>query len=159
MIGGFCHLYIFLIARCCSHAILLIVYFCKYSCLFHIIIIVHARFIMPQPKDPNFFDNVYEVVRLIPQGRATSYAAVARYLGVARSARMVGWAMNNAHTQNPPVPAHRVVNRNGLLTGKYHFGEPDMMEKLLNDEGIKVKNDQIVDFQKLFWDPAVELAL
>lgn len=109
--------------------------------------------------EPNFFDNVYEVVRLIPYGRATSYGTIAKYLGAGRSSRMVGWAMNAAHSQKKPVPAHRVVNRNGLLTGKHHFVNPYRMQELLEQEGIIVKNDKIVNFKKVFWDPAVELTL
>jgi methylated-DNA-protein-cysteine methyltransferase related protein len=89
----------------------------------------------------------------------TSYGAIAKYLGTARSSRMVGWAMNGAHHVKPKVPAHRVVNRIGLLTGKNHFGSPTKMKELLAKEGVKVKNDQVSDFKKLFWDPAVELRL
>lgn len=107
----------------------------------------------------DFFELVYEVARMIPKGRVTSYGAIAKYLGSARSSRMVGWAMNGSHAQKKPVPAHRVVNRNGELTGKNHFGHPDMMQKLLEKEGIRVKDDKIVDFEKLFWDPAEELKL
>jgi methylated-DNA-protein-cysteine methyltransferase-like protein len=107
----------------------------------------------------DFFDLVYQVCREIPKGRATSYGAIAKYLGAARGARMTGWAMNNAHQQHPPVPAHRVVNRNGQLTGKNHFASPNEMELLLKHEGIDVKNDTIVDFKTIFWDPSVELAL
>ncbi len=103
-------------------------------------------------KDYTFFQNVYEVVKLIPSGRVTSYGAIAQYLGAKRSARMVGYAMNAAHTL-PGVPAQRVVNRNGLLTGKHHFESPDAMQKLLESEGVKVENDQVKDFKKLFWDP------
>jgi methylated-DNA-protein-cysteine methyltransferase related protein len=110
-------------------------------------------------KDDSFFEQVYQVARLVPYGRVTSYGAIATYLGTARSARMVGWAMNNAHTQPAPVPAHRVVNRNGLLTGKHHFGEPDRMQKMLEAEGVQVENDRVKDFGKLFWDPSSELAL
>lgn len=106
--------------------------------------------------DTGFFDNVYEVVKLVPKGRVTSYGAIAAYIGMKKSARMVGYAMNAAHLDKT-VPAHRVVNRNGLLTGKHHFGKPDEMENRLKREGIKVKNDQILDFKKYFWDPAVEL--
>lgn len=106
----------------------------------------------------DFFKDVFDVVRLIPKGRVTSYGAIAKYLGTPRSSRMVGWAMNASHVlQN--VPAHRVVNRNGLLTGKMHFSPPELMEELLRDEGILVKNDQIVDFAKYFWDPSKELVL
>ncbi|REJ80493.1 MAG: cysteine methyltransferase [Bacteroidetes bacterium] len=110
-------------------------------------------------KLSSFFEQVYAVVRLIPKGRVTSYGAIAKYLGTAKSSRMVGWAMNSSHGQTPDVPAHRVVNRNGLLSGKNHFGSPDAMEKLLKKEGVKVKNDQVQDFKKLFWDPALELEL
>ena len=104
----------------------------------------------------NFFEDVYQVVKLIPKGRATSYGAIAQYLGLKSSARMVGWAMNSAHTLDD-VPAHRVVNRNGLLTGKHHFGTPKRMQQLLEKEGIKVKKDQIQNFDKVFWDPNKEL--
>jgi methylated-DNA-protein-cysteine methyltransferase-like protein len=100
---------------------------------------------------------VYEVARQIPKGRVTSYGAIAVSLGTKLSARMVGWAMNGAHNAKPKIPAHRVVNRNGMLTGKHHFGEPDLMQKLLEKEGIKVKDDTVVDFKKLFWDPSEEL--
>jgi methylated-DNA-protein-cysteine methyltransferase related protein len=106
----------------------------------------------------DFFADVYDVVRLIPSGRVTSYGAIARYLGSARSSRMVGWAMNSAHGLKD-VPAHRVVNRNGLLTGKMHFKTPDLMEELLKKEGILVKEDQILEFKKHFWDPNSELSL
>ncbi len=109
--------------------------------------------------DLTFFEQVYEVVRLIPYGRVTSYGAIARYLGTAGSSRMVGWAMNASHTTLPPIPAQRVVNRNGLLTGKHHFGSPNIMQQLLESEGIEVKDDKIKDFKKLFWDPMIELAL
>lgn len=109
-------------------------------------------------KNKDFFQNVYDVVRLIPEGRVTSYGAIAKYLGSPRSSRMVGWAMNSAHNL-PDVPAHRVVNRNGILTGKMHFGDPKRMEQLLNSENICVEDDQILDFNELFWDPNKELAL
>jgi len=108
-------------------------------------------------KDDNFFALVYEVARQIPKGRVTSYGAIARCLGTKMSARMVGWAMNGAGNVRPKVPAHRVVNRNGMLSGKHHFDTPDQMETLLRKEGIKVKNGIIIDFEKLFWDPAKEL--
>lgn len=108
-------------------------------------------------KEESFFELVYEVAREIPKGRVTSYGAIANCIGTKLSARMVGWAMNGAGKVRPIVPAHRVVNRNGMLSGKHHFGEPDAMEKLLNKEGVKVKNDTIVDFEKLFWDPAEAL--
>ena len=102
---------------------------------------------------------MYEVVVLIPPGRVTSYGAIARYLGTGRSARMVGWAMNASHTSLLSIPAHRVVNRTGLLTGKHHFGGSDLMKQLLENEGIEINDDQIVDFDKIFWDPAKELTL
>jgi methylated-DNA-protein-cysteine methyltransferase-like protein len=106
-----------------------------------------------------FFDQVYQVVRLIPSGRVSSYGAIASYLGTRGSARMVGYAMNAAHGIFPPVPAQRVVNRNGLLTGKFHFGSENLMQQLLENEGIQVENDKIVDFKKIFWDPSIELDL
>ncbi len=107
-------------------------------------------------KHYSFFQNVYDVVRLIPKGRVTSYGAIGNYLGAKRSARMVGWAMNAAHDLDD-VPAHRVVNRVGLLTGKHHFTEVNRMEELLEAEGIKVVDDKIVDFKSIFWDPMTEL--
>jgi len=107
----------------------------------------------------DFFQNVFDVVRLIPKGRVTNYGAIAKYLGAARSSRMVGWAMNAAHSQKKKVPAHRVVNRNGELTGRLHFATPFLMQELLEKEGIKVKNDKIVDFEKHFWDPMKELEM
>lgn len=110
-------------------------------------------------KNRNFFKDVYEVVRLIPKGRVTNYGAIAKFLGSGKSSRMVGWAMNQAHEQNPPVPAHRVVNRLGILTGKHHFSTPTLMEELLEQEGVKVVEDKIVDFKKYFWDPIKELDL
>ncbi len=106
-------------------------------------------------EEVSFFDKVYEVAQQIPYGRVTSYGAIAKYLGAARSARMVGWAMNNSHAKD--VPAHRVVNRVGVLTGKHHFGGTNLMQQLLENEGIKVVDNQIVDFQKYFWDPSKEL--
>lgn len=109
-----------------------------------------------QSKD--FFQDVYAVVRLIPEGRVTSYGAIAKYLSAPRSSRMVGWAMNAAHTL-PDVPAHRVVNRIGLLTGKMHFNPPTRMEELLKSENIQVLKDQVVDFDKHYWDPSIELQL
>lgn len=108
-------------------------------------------------KDENFFELVFEMVRQIPKGRVTSYGAIATALGTKSSARMVGWAMNGSHRVRPKVPAHRVVNRLGLLTGKHHFSPPELMEQLLKKEGIKVKNDQVIDFKNLFWDPLQEL--
>jgi len=104
-----------------------------------------------------FFDRVYDIVRCIPEGRVTSYGAIAKYLGSGQSARMVGWAMNSAHTPGGDVPAHRVVNHRGLLTGKHHFGSPGAMQELLENEGIKIEKDIVADFDKLFWDPMKEL--
>ena len=106
----------------------------------------------------NFFELVYEVVKLIPSGRVTSYGAIANYLGTKGSARMVGWAMNSAHGR-PDVPAHRVVNRNGLLTGKFHFVTPDTMQERLEEEGVVVKDDKVQDFKNVFWNPTLELEL
>lgn len=108
-------------------------------------------------KEYSFFDDVYDVVRQIPKGRVTSYGAIAVYLGTKLSARMVGWAMNGAHNVKPKVPAQRVVNRNGMLTGKMHFATPTQMQELLEKDGVKVKDDTVVDFEKRFWDPAIEL--
>lgn len=103
-----------------------------------------------------FFEKVYDVVRTIPYGRVTSYGAIAEYLGTRGSARMVGWAMNASHSTKDNVPAHRVVNRNGMLTGKHHFGGPEVMQQLLESEGIEVVDDKIVDFEKHFWKPGEE---
>lgn len=105
----------------------------------------------------SFFEDVYEVVKLVPAGRVTSYGAIARYLGASRSARVVGWAMQNAHTMLDQVPAHRVLNRQGLLTGKHHYSSPNEMQERLEAEGLKVENDQLQDFDRYFWDPATEL--
>lgn len=102
--------------------------------------------------EKNFYDKVYEVALRIPEGRVTSYGAIAEFLGTRGSARMVGWAMNNSSSRHG-VPAHRVVNRNGLLTGKHHFDPPELMQQLLENEGIEVENDQIVNFDKVFWKP------
>lgn len=114
----------------------------------------------PKPETFNFmdfsFEHVYQVVRLVPDGRVTTYGAIARYLGSAQSARMVGWAMNSSKLHEEPVPAHRVVNHAGMLTGKDFFGE-SIMQQLLEAEGIKVRNDKIVDFDEVFWDPNIEL--
>ncbi len=107
----------------------------------------------------DFFDQVYQVVRLIPKGRVSSYGAIARYLGAASSSRAVGYAMNASHTQKKPVPAHRVLNRNGELTGRHHFATPFLMQELLEKEGIKIEKHQIVNFTKHFWDPSIELEL
>lgn len=109
-------------------------------------------------KSDNFFEKVYEVAKLIPYGRVTSYGAIAKYLGAARSARMVGWAMNASHSI-PEIPAHRVVNRKGLLTGKFHFDGSNLMQQLLENEGIVVKENQIQNFETIFWDPFQELEL
>lgn len=109
-----------------------------------------------KPENANFFEKVYTVARKIPYGRVTSYGAIAKYLGLARSARMVGWAMNGSHNVGD-IPAHRVVNRKGLLTGKHHFDGTDLMRQLLENEGVKVVDNQVVDFEKVFWDPAKEL--
>lgn len=109
-------------------------------------------------KNKDFFALVYEVVKQIPKGRVTSYGAIANYLGTKSSSRMVGWAMNASHG-NKEIPAHRVVNRKGLLTGKMHFNSPSEMEELLIIEGIEVVNDQILNFQSVFWDPEVELSI
>lgn len=104
------------------------------------------------PNNDNFFERVYEIARQIPYGKVTSYGAIAKALGAARSARMVGWAMNASHNIED-VPAHRVVNRVGLLSGKHHFGGTNLMQQLLESEGIKVVDNQIVDFEKHFWEP------
>ena len=108
-----------------------------------------------KPEAHSFFDKVYEVAKKIPYGRVTSYGAIANYLGAVRSARMVGYAMNGTH--NKDVPAHRVVNRKGLLTGKHHFDGTNLMQQLLESEGITVINNQIQDFEKVFWEPSKEL--
>ena len=110
-------------------------------------------------KEYSFFADVYDVVRQIPKGRVTTYGAIATYTGTKLSARMVGWAMNAAHVAVPKVPAHRVVNRNGILTGKFHFATPTLMEELLKKEKIEVVEDKIINFKILFWDPLLELAL
>ncbi len=110
-------------------------------------------------KEYSFFEDVFEVARQVPKGRVTSYGAIAAYLGTRLSARMVGWAMNAAGSAKPKVPAQRVVNRNGMLSGKHHFSTPTAMEELLKKDGVKVKNDTVVDFEKRFWDPSVELML
>ena len=109
--------------------------------------------------EKDFFQMVYQVVRLVPKGRVTSYGAIAAYLGAKSSSRLVGYAMNGAHKIKPPVPAHRVVNRKGLLTGKHHFDTPFQMQELLEKENIRVKNDQVMEFKNLFWDPQEELKL
>jgi len=109
-------------------------------------------------KSKDFFRDVFDVVRLIPEGRVTSYGAIAKYLGAPRSSRMVGWAMNASHKE-PNIPAHRVVNRTGLLTGKVHFHPPEAMEQRLHAEGIEVKENQVQDFNTVFWDPSEELKM
>ncbi|MCX7607387.1 MAG: MGMT family protein [Bacteroidia bacterium] len=108
-----------------------------------------------EPVD--FFERVWRVVRAVPKGRVTTYGAIARYLGTAQSARLVGYALNASHTVYPPVPAHRVVNREGRLTGKFHFATPTAMQELLEAEGISVCQDQVQNFTELFWDPAGSL--
>lgn len=105
----------------------------------------------------SFFDRVYTVVRLIPEGRVTTYGAIARYIGAPQASRMVGWAMNASHHQPDFLPAHRVVNRKGILTGKHHFRHENLMQELLQSEGIKVEKNQVEDFEKLYWDPYKEL--
>ena len=110
-------------------------------------------------QERDFFQDVMDVVRQVPKGRVTSYGAIAKYLGAARSARIVGYCMNNAHVVKPFVPAHRVVNSAGLLTGKHHFATPTRMADLLKKEGVNVRKDQVVDFRKKFWDPMTELKL
>lgn len=105
----------------------------------------------------DFYEKVYEIVRIVPPGRVTSYGAIARYLGTGLSARVVGWALNASHGMNPFVPAHRVVNRNGLLTGKVHFNPPSAMQEFLENEGVSVENDQVINFKELHWDPMLEL--
>ena len=124
--------------------------------------IYYLRFRLPSGKiirehEEDFFNRVYHLVRQVPAGRVTTYGAIARYLGSPQSARMVGWAMNNSHAQAKYVPAHRVVNRNGKLTGKHHFGGPRVMQELLESEGIRVEDDQILNFSHLLWDPNKEL--
>jgi methylated-DNA-protein-cysteine methyltransferase-like protein len=114
--------------------------------------------VMPSgKKDESFFELVFEVARQIPRGRVTSYGAIAAALGTKMSARMVGWAMNGSFRVRPKVPAHRVVNRNGMLSGKMHFAYPEQMQELLEKEGIKIVDDKVVDFEKKFWDPVQEL--
>ncbi len=108
-------------------------------------------------KDNSFFDKVYEVTRMIPHGRVTSYGAIASYISTAGSARMVGWALNNCHRLGTYVPAHRVVNRAGMLTGKHHFGQPGLMQELLENEGAIIAGDRILNFNEMFWNPVREL--
>ncbi len=106
-----------------------------------------------------FFSDVFDVVRLVPEGRVTTYGAIAAYLGTRLSARMVGWAMNASHAVQPPVPAQRVVNRNGMLSGRMHFETPSEMQELLEKEGVNVKDNMVLDFERLFWDPTIEMTL
>jgi methylated-DNA-protein-cysteine methyltransferase related protein len=108
-------------------------------------------------NEPNFFEQVYQLTKLVPYGRVTSYGAIARYLGSAQSSRMVGWALNGCHSMEDWVPAHRVVNRFGLLSGKHHFPGSDTMKQLLESEGVRVEDDKVVDFERLLWDPNKEL--
>lgn len=110
-------------------------------------------------KTTDFFHQVFQVVRLIPKGRVTSYGAIANYLGAPSSSRVVGYAMNASHAQKEKVPAHRVLNRNGQLTGKHHFPTPFMMQELLEKENLLIKNDAVQDFKKYFWDPTIELSM
>lgn len=112
-----------------------------------------------QPSKESIYDAIYDVVRAVPKGRVTSYGAVAAAIGAKSGARVVGYAMNLCHGIKPKVPAHRVLNRNGLLTGKHHFNPPGKMQELLEKEGIKVVDDKVVDFDKKFWDPMKELAM
>src|SRR5215218_4713924 len=110
-------------------------------------------------RDESFFELVYDIARQIPKGRVTSYGAIAAALGAKSSARLVGWAMNGSHRMKPKVPAQRVVNRQGLLSGRIHFDYPEQMQELLEKEGVKIKDNQVVDFDKKFWDPVKELGL
>lgn len=117
----------------------------------------HIKMEQSGKRDDSFFSRVYEVTRLVPKGRVTSYGAIARYLGTGRSAILVGWALNKSFSGSQFVPAHRVLNRNGLLTGKRHFGTSTAMQQLLENEGVNVENDKVVDFENKFWDPSEEL--
>ncbi|MBA3827835.1 MAG: MGMT family protein [Taibaiella sp.] len=112
-----------------------------------------------KPTEQNIYDIIYQVVRLVPRGRVTSYGAIAAAVGARSGARMVGYAMNACKNIKPKVPAHRVLNRNGQLTGKHHFSTPDEMQRLLEKEGITVKRDKVMDLEKLFWDPLIELGI
>jgi methylated-DNA-protein-cysteine methyltransferase-like protein len=105
----------------------------------------------------DFYTNIYDLVQLIPKGRVTTYGAIAKYLGATKSSRVVGWAMNNCHQKDVTIPAHRVVNRNGMLTGKAHFNPPKLMQELLEQEGVVIKNDQVQNFDLVFWNPMDEL--
>ncbi len=108
---------------------------------------------MGHPEQTSFYDKVYAMVRQIPRGRVTTYGAIAAHLGSKQSSRMVGWAMNHSHKADPSLPAHRVVNRQGMLTGKHHFGSPTMMQQLLENEGVRVADDRVVNFREVFWQP------
>lgn len=120
----------------------------------------HPDYLPPTAKKQHsFFEDVFAVARMIPKGRVTSYGAIAAAIGTKLSARMVGWAMNAAHQVQPKVPAHRVVNRNGMLSGKMHFHPPEKMKQLLQKEGVKIENDRVVDFESRFWDPRDHLGL
>jgi methylated-DNA-protein-cysteine methyltransferase-like protein len=112
-----------------------------------------------EAKTNDFYDQVFQVARLIPKGRVTSYGAIAKYLGAPSSSRVVGYAMNASHSQKEKVPAHRVLNRNGQLTGKHHFSTPFMMQELLEKENIIIKNDTVQDFNNHYWDPTLELSI
>jgi methylated-DNA-protein-cysteine methyltransferase-like protein len=112
---------------------------------------------LQQTRSDNFFERVYEIVRMIPAGRVTTYGAIARCIGSPQASRMVGWAMNASHLSADIIPAHRVVNRNGLLTGRHHFRHPELMQELLESEGVQVENERVTEFQKRFWDPYKEL--
>lgn len=112
-----------------------------------------------EKSDPGFFERVYQLVLQIPPGRVTSYGAIASYLGSPGAARMVGWAMNQCHTSPEYIPAHRVVNRLGLLTGKHHFQGKNLMQELLENEGVEIVHNQIMNFSEIFWDPVRELSL
>jgi methylated-DNA-protein-cysteine methyltransferase related protein len=107
-------------------------------------------------KDDHFFKKVYKITSTIPFGRVTTYGAIARCIGSPGASRMVGWALNNCHSQPEYIPAHRVVNRNGLLTGKHHFRHPGLMQELLENEGVKIIDDRVIDFKSLFWEPSIE---
>jgi methylated-DNA-protein-cysteine methyltransferase related protein len=111
----------------------------------------------PKKGEKNFFEKVYEVTLAVPHGRVTTYGAIARYIGAPGASRMVGWALNSCHTSEIPVPAHRVVNRMGMLSGKHHFRHSELMQQLLESEGVTVKNDKVEQFKILFWDPSSEL--
>jgi len=114
---------------------------------------------VPAPRHQSFFEDVWDVVRQIPPGRVTTFGAIAKYLGTKMSARMVGWALNAVHAVQPPVPAHRVVNRLGMLSGKAHFSPPSSMQEALENEGVIIKDDIIQNFDKHFWDPSTALSL